>query len=1020
MTEATRGIALTRTGKTRRKVECTPPNKKCGGRCIPPDWDCRLEGKGTNPALKVVKNDPLAGAASIERGVKDITKGVTTLDPAKVQRGRSSVIRGIVKIAPGNSLEEKNKLRKRLEEGSSAAFALTLAGILGVVSHRTLYRYPFYRDGVGGRINRAGLSAVNGLLDITPGQRGPRNAIRGAATVAQIDLIRAARRGNALTIAGNNARTNLRRVGPLGFLGDRIGANNSPLLEGARLRNTMRELARNTNAEQFSQQATARLFSTRTGRGHNLFSESAAQTFINSEFNLGLGSVINPPLQRRIPGGLVNNAAADLTLTSRKDAVVTRLATRLQSWGTAMQADMRLRGYVDENGALSRPQIDRYIREQALPIIQPYTRSMGPNAAVAISNYERQMRLLIEAGDRTTAFRRLATGRYNATVRGFDSYFDDVVDRFTGGPIAASSPFGDGKVALAKYLRGSETYNPSRGTGYTRVVSREHANMLVADWHHRHSTKVRVNERVTQLMQENSGLDRKAALARARQENRDQKSPYVVQPAAAQRVAQVMQRSPELPSPEDALATLRRSGLRVQLPPSTNNAARRYGERSEAQLLASMMQETRVNRRGERVPRYASRAAALRALRARQQENNDTEDVERVDATNTPAKGKPCGKTHIPKEKKCHTPVTREQIGNAIQLAAVGIYFGGVALSTRSELRTAELRRKVSTAISSQKPPPNIGSAPLSNKILQLKGKKGVDDKVVDQVSSFVRKAGITVNTTANQSHYPATFGFWNPDKPNILNVPYLNSRGGSSPTPDMGRIARIGASTINRPQPLGLFRRWGVSNGASIGSSDQFMLTTIHELGHALHGRVGFSTPKRLRLNGRTYEGAELTRMLSRSITEYGASDLRQGRYEMFAEYFSMYVTNGNTLKKRNPVAWAWTKSIVDKATAVNPTFTPGMKEQIMNVVKATKEGRRMFDSAGSTPEKLLSDARELALAGKPDEFKALVDNYEGKLTLEQFQVIGSLYETAGIYAYTNANKMPDAFPDGADVTID
>jgi len=682
---------------------------------------------------------------------------------------------------------------------------------------------------------------------------------------------------------------------------------------------------------------------------------------------------------------------------------------------------MRLRGYADEGGVLSRAQIDRYIREQALPIIQPYTRSMGPNAAVAISNYERQMRMLIEAGDRSTAFRRLATGRYNATVRGFDSYFDDVVDRFSGGPMASSSPFGDGKVALAKYLRGSETYNPSRGTGYTRVVSREHANMLVADWHHRHSTKVKVNERATQLEKENSALDRKAALARARQENTAQKSPYVVQPAAAQRVAQIMQRSPELPSPEDAITTLRRSGLRVQLPPSTSSAARRYGERTEAQLLASMMQETRVNRQGQRVPRYASRAAARRALRARKQQNNDADElIERDDSQKTEGTGKPCGKTHIPKEKKCHTPVTKEQIATAAQYVAAGIYVGGVFLSYRSELKAAQLKSKINKSVLNKNPPDPLAPSNLSRQIAELKGKTGVDNKVIDQVNTFVAKAKINVNTKADLAHFPSTFGYWNPANPNVLNVPYFNSERGSNPMPDMARVARIGASTINRPQPLGLFRRWGVSNGASVGSSDQFMLTTIHELGHALHGRIGFSTPKTLRFNGRSYEGAELTRMLSRSITGYGSTDLRQGRYEMFAEYFTMYVTNGNTLKQRNPVAWAWTKSIVDKATAVNPTFTPGMKEQVLNVVNATKQGRRMFDSADSSPEKLLNDARELALAGKPDEFKALVDNYEGKLTLEQFQVIGSLYETAGIYAYTNANKMPDAFPNGADVTLD
>lgn len=997
MAEATRGSALTRTGKTRRKVECTPPNKKCGGRCIPPDWDCRLEGKGTNPELKVVKNDPLAGAASIQRGAKDVAKGVTTLDPSKVQRGRSSIIRGIVKIAPGNNLEEKNKLRKRLEEGSSAAFALTLVGILGVVGHRSLNKSSFYRERIGRKIDQAAFRAVNAVLDVTPGQRGRRNAIRSAATVAQIQTMRTARRGYALTSSDQRAAENLGRMGPLGFLGDRIGGNNSPLLADAKLRRTMRALATSEGkVEDFSTKATTQLFSTTTSGGHNLFSASAAQTYLNSEFSLGLGSVVNPPLQRRMGARLVNNPAAGLTLTSRKDAVIEGLTSRIQQWGGAMRSDMVLRGYTEDGQRITSGQIERYIREQALPIVRPYAASMGPNADVALSNYERQLRNFIGAGGNPTSARGLARQTYLSTVKGYDSYFADVVDRFSGGPMARSSPFADGKVALAKYLRGSETYNPTRGTGYTRVVSREHANLLVNDWYHR------------------------------RQEG---KTPYTVTPATAQRIAQVMQRSPELPSPEDALATLRRSGLRVQYAP-TAAAPRRYGERSEAQTLASMMRQTRVNRRGERVPRYASRAAALRALRAQQQnpERGDDASGERADFQQGSAQGKPCGKTHIPKEKKCHTPVvTQEQVVKIAQTAALAIYIGATAIEARQQYKVAKIRNMVNKSIDKGldgKAPKPWNSNKLTSALQGLKGQNGVDPKVIDQVATFTKKAGIGVDLQANRAHFPATFGYWNPQKPNVLNVPYFGSRSGEAPEPNMSRVARIGAATINRPQPLGLFRRWGVSNGASIGSSDQFMMTTIHELGHAIHGRVGFSTPSALRINGTEYKGKALTQMLSRSITGYGSTDLRYGRYETFAEYFSMYVTNGATLKRRNPVAWAWTKSIVDRATSVDPQFTDEMRNNVLRVVRNTNEGRSagrpMFDAAMTSPAQVLAGAKRLATMGDQKGIRDLLDRYEGTLTVEQLAVIGSLYETAGIYAFTNGQTPSDIFPEVVEVSLD
>ena len=80
----------TRTGKnTKGKLNCSPGNKQCGGRCIPEAWDCRLEGKGTNSELKAHSFDPLGGVESIERGVTTIVKNPG--DYKSYRKGRDSI-----------------------------------------------------------------------------------------------------------------------------------------------------------------------------------------------------------------------------------------------------------------------------------------------------------------------------------------------------------------------------------------------------------------------------------------------------------------------------------------------------------------------------------------------------------------------------------------------------------------------------------------------------------------------------------------------------------------------------------------------------------------------------------------------------------------------------------------------------------------------------------------------------------------------------------------------------------------
>ena len=147
-TKARMDAARERTGKTRRQVTCTPPNVKCGGRCIPPNWDCRLKGKGPDPHLRAVRTDPVGGLANIERGVKRISKGVRKGSFSEIEGGKRAIVRGVVKATPGD-IQRKKKLQADLERRAGViATGLAVVGF-GLFSHNQLKRAPFLQKWSG-------------------------------------------------------------------------------------------------------------------------------------------------------------------------------------------------------------------------------------------------------------------------------------------------------------------------------------------------------------------------------------------------------------------------------------------------------------------------------------------------------------------------------------------------------------------------------------------------------------------------------------------------------------------------------------------------------------------------------------------------------------------------------------------------------------------------------------------------------------------------------------------------------
>jgi hypothetical protein len=155
--------------KTTRNIQCNPPNIRCGNRCIPPTWDCRLKGQGTDPHLRAVKTDPLGGLANIQRGFGRISKGIVKGNFSEVEGGKRAIIRGTVKIAPGN-LQQKKELQKKLEN-RTRAIGIGLAAVTGGLGiHALLMKSNTfgYKYGLGKQINESVHTGVSRVLDATP------------------------------------------------------------------------------------------------------------------------------------------------------------------------------------------------------------------------------------------------------------------------------------------------------------------------------------------------------------------------------------------------------------------------------------------------------------------------------------------------------------------------------------------------------------------------------------------------------------------------------------------------------------------------------------------------------------------------------------------------------------------------------------------------------------------------------------------------------------------------------------
>lgn len=550
-----------RSRKTRSgSLHCTPPNKQCGGRCIPPSWDCRLKGEGQDNHTAATRTDPLAGIASIQRGAKDLARGVVTINPARVERGRNSVIRGVVKLTPGQDVQKKKELQRRLKQASTPVFAALGITLVGLGAHAGLKRgFASYRNGVGADIDNAARRAVNAVLDRTPGVSGNRAARRAAGVTTATEIATSALRGQRIAGVQSAATGNLGRLGPLSFRPNAANYEDSGLVNKLNALNA-RTREENLGYDSWQRSSVQELFGARN-RGNragnqqgSVFSEHAANEFLISKFGLN--------------GSGATGKRGSASMKERNTFVEQQVSERLSSWGRALREDMQTRGFLAAGGQPRSSDVSRYIREVGRPNLV--------GSGLAHLNAEQRRRMSSEVTDlmrvairgNESSLLGEARSMRRSLVSQYDSYFSEVAQGMRRNAAAADSPFGDGIAGLARYVTG----------GATQILSRDHADLILRNHYH-------VN-----VMR--------------------QRGDFTIGDNTARRIAQTISRSADLPTTENAYRILNQNGF-----PRLSRTGPAAGQ-APPKLLTLTELTRNILERAQREGRTMSRAAAERQARA--------------------------------------------------------------------------------------------------------------------------------------------------------------------------------------------------------------------------------------------------------------------------------------------------------------------------------------------------------------------------------------------------------------------
>jgi hypothetical protein len=404
---------LSRSGKTRRNVKCTPPNKLCGNRCIPPNWDCRLKGEGTDNHLRAATTDPVGGAASIERGVRRIIKGVKKGSVAEVDAGRRAIVRGVVKATPGN-IQDKKEKQKELLKRTGLIVGITAAVAGGIAAHRGLANIPFYRDRVYQPFNKAAFDTFSRAMDT--GENTVMGVVRrfDPSALGPRENTRLRGRQSAASIAQSLRHTN--SVGPASMLAqiERPGAplprtiSTTTSYSAAVSSHITEEVrfAQNTpgvTRQEWLRESTRKLFDIRVkdrfGKPTNriVYSGDATKEFLADTFSL--------------------RDRSNISRLSTDHAVVRALADQIQDQSSALQTLAAQRGVDLTRQRTRRAFANSVLTESGVRLPD----SMRSDAVDTVERY-----LLFQ--NRTEVINGEAKRVYNDTLSQFDKFYARTAD----------------------------------------------------------------------------------------------------------------------------------------------------------------------------------------------------------------------------------------------------------------------------------------------------------------------------------------------------------------------------------------------------------------------------------------------------------------------------------------------------------------------------------------------------------------------------------------------------------------
>lgn len=378
--------------------KCNPPNRVCGDRCIPPNWNCRVKGEGTDSHSRVVAGDPLAGAASIARGRRRLVTGFKKGSLVDIQGGRAAIERGIVKAVPGQNIKQKEALRKNVNK-VLLPVATAVFGIWALQrGHEGMkLLVPQYRNGIGRDIETSMTSAVSWGLDRVPFSGQLRVQERRRAGLEAQRLGRAVSRGVSFdpANAGGGERyfphvsTRERRA----FTGLDTAIKEAYARKGS------------GNYAKFRSDLMGSTIGANVG-GKSLYSEVATAHHLARQFSID-------------PSTITNRDGA-----GSRFHIENRLSTALTSARTSMRQDMLQRGLDPKNAT----DVNRYVeiaRSSAAPRMRGLNPDQQQGANDMLGGYIRDIVSVGKTSKDEISTRTIASGIFEETQKGFDKSFGD-------------------------------------------------------------------------------------------------------------------------------------------------------------------------------------------------------------------------------------------------------------------------------------------------------------------------------------------------------------------------------------------------------------------------------------------------------------------------------------------------------------------------------------------------------------------------------------------------------------------